>query len=163
MVMAALPAGGRDEMVAVMGDQRGAGCVDAPEERRAALIAFLGAGMPAAPPRALMVEALAGARRAFAMYQAHGRAVDDWLAGEVRLRGIRETAAVVAVLDLLPGRREETARAYRLDHPDRAGALGDLLAVLDPPGPAAGLRGLRSQAQAARARNPPMSAGRYGM
>src|SRR5215472_803934 len=98
-----------------------------------------------------MVEALAGARRAVAMYQAHGRAVDDWLAGELRLRGIRETAAVLAVLELLPGRREETARAYRLDHPDRAGALSDLLTVLDSPGPAAGLPGLRSQAQAARA------------
>jgi hypothetical protein len=134
-------------MVTVMGDQRGAGCVDAPAERRASLIAFLGAGMPAAPSKALIVEALAGARRAVAMCRAHGRAVDDWLAGEVRLRGIRENAAVLAVLELLPGRREETARAYRLDHPDRAGALGDLLAVLGPPGSAAGLRGLRSRAQ----------------
>jgi hypothetical protein len=68
-----------------------------------------------------------------------------------------------AVLELLPGRVEETARAYRLDHSDRAGALSGLLAVLDPPGPAAGLPGLRSQAQAARARSPSMSAGRYGM
>jgi hypothetical protein len=54
----------------------------------------------------------------------------------------------LAVLELLPGRREETARAYRLDHPDRAGALSGLLAVLDPPGSAAGLRGLRPRAQA---------------
>ena len=150
-------------MVTVMGDQRGAGCVDTPAERRAALIAFLGAGMPSAPSKALIAEALAGARRAVAMYQAHGRAVDDWLAGEIGLRGIRENAAVLAVLELLPGRREKTARAYRLGHPDRAGALGDLLAVLDPPGSAAGLRGLRPQAQAARARNPSMSAGRYWM
>ncbi len=110
-----------------------------------------------------MVEALAGARRAVAMYQAHGQAVDDWLAGEVRPPGDQGNAAVLAVLELLPGRREETARAYRLDHPDRAGALSDLLAVLDPPGSAAGLPGLRSQAQAAKARNPPMSAGRYEM
>jgi hypothetical protein len=94
-----------------------------------------------------MVEALAGARRAVAMHQAHGRGVDDWLAGEVRFRGIRENAAVLAVLELLPGRREETARACRLGHPDRAGALSDLLAVLDPPGPAAGLPALRSQGQ----------------
>src|SRR5258708_28168174 len=77
-------------MVALMGDQRGAGCVDTPAERRAALIAFLGAGMPSAPSKALMVEALAGARRAVAMYQAPGPAVDDWLAGELRLRVIRE-------------------------------------------------------------------------
>src|SRR5258708_14738852 len=108
MVMAALPAGG-DEMVAVMGDQSGAGCVDTPAERRAALIAFLGAGMPSAPSKALMVEALAGARRAVAMYQAHGQAVDDWLAGEVRPPGDQGNAAVLAVLELLPGRRAETA------------------------------------------------------
>jgi hypothetical protein len=125
-----------------MSDQRGAGCVDTPADRRAVLTAFVGAGMPAAPSKALLVEALGGARRAVAAYQAHGQAVDDWLVGEVRLRGIRENAAVVAVLELLPGRREETARAYRLDHPDRAGALSDLLAVLDPPGSAAGLPGL---------------------
>jgi hypothetical protein len=131
-----------DEIVTVMGDQRGAGCVDTRAERRAALIAFLGAGVSSAPSTALMVEALAGARRAVAVYQAHGRAVDDWLAGEVRLRGIRENAAVLAVLELLPGRREATARAYRFDHPDRAGALSDLLAALDPPGSAAGSRGL---------------------
>src|SRR5215469_6114363 len=87
-----------DEIVTVMGGQRGAGSVDPPGARRAALIAFLGAGMPSAPSKALIVEALAGARRAVAMYQAQCRAVDDWLAGEVRLRGIRENAAVLAVL-----------------------------------------------------------------
>jgi hypothetical protein len=103
-------------MVAVMVDQRDTGCVDAPPERRAVLVAFLGAGMPSAPSTALMVEALAGARRAVAMCQAHGRAVDEWLAGEVGLRGVRENAAVLAVLELLPARREETARAYRLGH-----------------------------------------------
>jgi hypothetical protein len=134
-------------MVTVMGDQRGAGCVDTSAERSAALIAFLGAGLPSVPSKALIVQALAGARRAVAMRQPYGWAVDDWLAGEVRLRGIRGNAAVLAVLELLPGRREETARAYRLDHPDRAGTLGGLLAVLDPPGPAGGLPGLRSRAQ----------------
>jgi hypothetical protein len=127
-------------VVTVMGDQRGGGCIDTPANRRAVLIAFVGAGMPSAPSKALVVEALAGARRAVAMYQAQGRAVDGWLAGEVRLRGIRENAAVLAVPKLLHGQREETARAYRLDHPDSAGTLSDLLAVLDPPGSAAGLR-----------------------
>jgi hypothetical protein len=77
-----------------------------------------------------MVEVLAGARRAAAMHQMHGRALEEWLAGEVRLRGIRENAAVLAVLEL-PGRREEAARAYRHEHPDRAGVLSDLLAVFD--------------------------------
>ncbi|HEX5297870.1 MAG TPA: hypothetical protein VFW50_12850 [Streptosporangiaceae bacterium] len=121
-------------------DDRFAGDAGTPagERRRAALIAFLGAGMGSAPSKALIVEVLAGARRAVALHQPHGRALDEWLAGEARLRGIRENAAVLAVLELLPGRREEAARAYRREHPDRAGVLGDLLAVLDQPGPAAG-------------------------
>jgi hypothetical protein len=36
----------------------------------------------------------------------------------------------LAVLEM-PGRRDEIAQAYRQQHPDRAGALNDLLAVLD--------------------------------
>lgn len=121
-------------------DEGCAGDVDTPahERRRAALIAFLGSGMYSPPSKALIVEVLAGARRAPALHQQHRRALDEWLAGEVRLRGIRENAAVLAVLELLPERREEAARAYRHEHPDRAGALGDLLAALDQPGSAAG-------------------------
>lgn len=121
-----------DEIVAVMSGRRSVerGDLPAEERRRAALIAFLGAGMPSPPSTALLVEALAGARRAIAMHQARGLAIDHWLGGEVRLRGIRDNAAVLAVLEM-PGRREEIARAYRRQHPDRAGALNDLLAVLD--------------------------------
>jgi hypothetical protein len=118
-------------MVVVMGDECGAGRDDLPaeERRRAALVAFLGAGLPSAPSVALLVQALAGARRAVAARQARGEPVDQWLAGEVRLRGIRENAAVLAVLEM-PGHREGVARAYREQHPDRAGALDGLLAVL---------------------------------
>lgn len=121
-----------DEIVALMDGQRGveAGDRAAEERRRAALIAFVGTGMPSPPSTALLVAALADARRAVAMHQARGLAVDQWLAGEVRLRGIRENAAVLAALEM-SGQREEFARAYRQDHPDRAGALNDLLAVLD--------------------------------
>jgi hypothetical protein len=121
----------QDEIVAVMGDQRSSGHVDPPAEkrRRAALIAFLGARMYCPLSTAVLVTALAGARRAVAVYQARHLAIDGWLAGEVRLRGIRENAAVLAVLEI-PERREETAQAYRQDHPDRAAALNDLLAVL---------------------------------
>src|SRR5215469_9005818 len=132
-------------MVKVMSGHRGAECVDTSAAGRAALIAFLGAGMPSAPSKALAAEALAGARRAVAIYQARGWAVDDWLAEEVRLRGIRENAAVLAVLELLPGRREQTTRAYRLDHPDRAGVLSDLVAVLDQPRSAPDLPGIARQ------------------
>jgi hypothetical protein len=44
----------------------------------------------------LLAAALAGARRAIAMAQARDLAVHQWLAGEVRLRGIRENAAALA-------------------------------------------------------------------
>jgi len=129
-------------------DDSWAGSADtaAGERRRAALITFLGAGMPSPPSRALMVEVLAGARRAIAMHQRHGRALNEWLAGEVRLGGIRENAAVVAVLEL-PGRREDAARAYCREHPDRAGVLGDLMSVFDQSGSAASLGCLRFHVQ----------------
>ena len=115
-----------------MGDQRSSEDADPPaeERRRAVLVAFIGAGMHSPPSTALLVTALAGARRAVAMHQARGLAIDGWLAGEVRLRGIRENAAVLAVLEI-PERREETAQAYRQEHPDRAAVLNGLLAVLD--------------------------------
>jgi hypothetical protein len=121
-----------DEIVAVLDGERGAewGDLSAEERRRAALIAFMRAGIPCPPSTALLVEALAGARHAVAMHQARGLAIDRWLAGEVCLRGIRENAAVLAVLEM-PRWREEAAQAYRQQHPDRAGALNDLLAVLD--------------------------------
>jgi hypothetical protein len=121
-----------DEIVAVMDGQRGVerGDLSAEERRRAALVGFIGAGMRSPPSTALLVEVLAGARRAIAMHQARGQALDQWLAGEVRLRGIRENAAVLAVLEM-PGRRAEIAQAYRREHPDRVGALNELLAVLD--------------------------------
>src|SRR5215472_15485862 len=95
------------EIVAVMDSQRGMERGDLPPEgrRRAALTGFLGAGMPSPPSTALMVAALAGARRAVAMHQERGLAVDQWLAGEVRPRGIRENAAVLAVLEVKSIRR----------------------------------------------------------
>lgn len=98
-----------DEIVAVMDGQRGVERVDWPaeERRRAALIAFLGSGMPPPPSAVLLVEALAGARCAVAAQQARGLAVDQWLAGEVCMRGISENAAVLAVLEM----RDEIAQA----------------------------------------------------
>jgi hypothetical protein len=120
-----------DEIVAVMDGQHvERGDLPAEKWRRAALAAFLGAGMPSPPSKSLLVSALAGARRVVAEHRALGLAVDRWLAGEVRLRGVRENAAVLAVLEM-PERREEVAQAYLRQHPDRAGALNDLLAVLD--------------------------------
>jgi hypothetical protein len=121
-----------DEIVVLMSDQRGGRYVGQAAEKRhsAALVAFLGAGMQPPPSTALLVRTLADARRAVATNQARGLAVERWLAAEVRVRGIRENAAVLAVLEM-PGWRDETARAYRQEHPDRADVLSELLAVLD--------------------------------
>jgi hypothetical protein len=97
--------------------------------RRDAMLAFLGAGMHAPPSRARMVAALADARRSVAAHQATSQPVDGWLANEIRLRGVRESAAVLAVLEI-PERRAEIADAYRQEHPERASVLDDFLAVL---------------------------------
>jgi hypothetical protein len=106
---------------------------DAPpgrEERyRQAIMAFLGAGLRPPPSRALTVTALAGARRAVASHQARGESLGKWLAGEVRVRGIRENAAVLAVMEL-PEYRAMAAQAYARHHPGRITALNDLLAAL---------------------------------
>ncbi len=106
---------------------------DAPpgrEERYSqAIMAFLGAGLRPPPSRALAVTALAGARRSVGSHPARGESLGKWLAGEVRVRGIRENAAVLAVLEL-PGYRAMAAQAYARHHPDRITALNDLLAAL---------------------------------
>jgi hypothetical protein len=119
-------------MADVTHDQTGAQHHDRSVEagRRAALTAFLSVGIPGPPSSALLVQALANARRAVAMHQQRGLAIDQWLAGEIRQRGIKENASVLAVLEI-PGRRDEIAAAYRQQHPDRTGALNDLLAVLE--------------------------------
>ncbi|MER7280165.1 hypothetical protein ABT369_37580 [Dactylosporangium sp. NPDC000244] len=107
--------------------ERGAG----PEEdRRHALLDFLNVGLPSPASTATIVTALADARRAVAAHQARGRSLDDWLTGEIRHRGIRETAAVLAALEV-PDQRHQTAETYRHDHPDRSTVLDRLLAVLD--------------------------------
>ncbi len=94
---------------------------DAPpgrEERyRQAIMAFLGAGLRPPPSRALAVTALAGARRSAASHQARGESLGKWLTGEIRVRGIRENAAALAVLEL-PGYRAMAAQAYARHHPD---------------------------------------------
>jgi hypothetical protein len=100
------------------------------EARREALIAFLWAGVPDGPWIALAVDSLATARRAVATYCQHSEPVDDWLTSEVQLRGIRENAAVPAVLEV-PQWRDQATAIYKRQHPDRTGALAALLAVLD--------------------------------
>jgi hypothetical protein len=100
------------------------------EERRSEVImAFLGAGLNDRPSRALMLSALAGARRTIALLQARREPLADWLASETRLRGIRENAATLAAMEVQE-LRHDTAQVYARDHPDRLGALGDLLSII---------------------------------
>jgi hypothetical protein len=96
----------------------------------AAVMAFLGAGLDGTLPRATAVEAYGRALRMVALHQERGLPVDQWLAGEVGLRGVRENAAVLAVLQRLPERRARVAEAYRRAHPDRSELLMDLLAIV---------------------------------
>jgi hypothetical protein len=94
-------------------------------------MAFLGAGLHDLLWPALVVDALGRARRSVAMYRERSEPVDDWLAGEVRLRGIRENAAVLAVLEV-PQWRDQAAELYRGRYPERTRVLSALLDVLDP-------------------------------
>ena len=97
--------------------------------RRRPVLAFLGAGLDSVPSTASAVTALAAARRAVAAHLARGEAVDEWLADEIRLRGIRENAAILAVREI-PERRAETAETYRREHPDRIEELNTVLAII---------------------------------
>lgn len=108
---------------------------DQQERRSNAIVAFLGAGLAALPSTALMVTTLADARRSIAALQAQSRPIDDWLAREVRLGGIRENAAVLAALESLE-RQVEIAEAFRRRHSDRQQQLDELIAVIDQQTPA---------------------------
>ncbi|GAA4555310.1 hypothetical protein GCM10023193_01360 [Planotetraspora kaengkrachanensis] len=94
-----------------------------------ALIGFLGAGLGSPPPTALMVTALADARRSVAARLQFNQPTSEWLAEETRAGGIRENAAVPAVMEM-GSRRQPIADAYQLRHPDRIRELTGLLAVL---------------------------------
>jgi hypothetical protein len=100
------------------------------EHRRDAIVAFLGAGLGQPLSTAIAVEALASARRTVAAHLARGASIGEWLASEIRVRGMRENAAVLAVMEI-PEHQQLTAHAYVQRHPDRGKALNDLLAVLN--------------------------------
>lgn len=90
---------------------------------------FLGAGLHQPPSRALSVAALGDARRMFASQARDELLISEWLTGEIRLHGIRENAATLAVMEV-PEYRHRAAQTYALHHPDRLKALNDLLAAL---------------------------------
>jgi hypothetical protein len=99
------------------------------DDRRRALIAFLSAGIVPAPANAQLVSALANARRHVAASHSQGRSIGEWLQGEVRIRGIRENAAVLAALET-PEMREHVALEFRQQHPDREHVLIQILRYL---------------------------------
>ncbi|WP_344502141.1 hypothetical protein [Dactylosporangium maewongense] len=85
--------------------------------------------MAVPPSRAVMVSALGEARRAVRERRERGLEIGEWLDGEVRLRGVRENAAVLAVLEV-PEWRDGVAARYRGAHPERADILAAVLAVI---------------------------------
>jgi hypothetical protein len=103
-----------------------------PEDRRFnALSTFLSSGMGYTLTRGQIVGALAAARRAVVVNRAHERLLKEWLQSETRVRGIRENAAVLAVMEI-PEFREEVAREYLREHPERSQALDELITYFLP-------------------------------
>jgi hypothetical protein len=117
------------EDVAVNEVPTASGGSDPADLRRRALIAFLAAGMAPAPATAQLVSALANARRAVAANLSQGLPVGEWLQSEIRFRGIRENAAMLAALEI-PEMREPVATRFRQEHPERENLLDEILAYL---------------------------------
>lgn len=99
------------------------------DRRRAALVAFLGAGLDPAPSRATLVSALADARRAVAALRSRDESISEWLVAEVRFRGIKENAAILAALEVTND-RDSIAVVYRQRYPLRAEELDEILECL---------------------------------
>jgi hypothetical protein len=106
------------------------GSPDDHEDRRSsAVVAFLGAGLDPRPTRATMVERLADASRTVEELRNRNQPVDDWLAEQMRCRGIRENAAVLAVLEMaVPA--SGLAKSFPERYPTREPELKELLRVL---------------------------------
>lgn len=90
---------------------------------------FLGAGLHPTPAMATLVSALASARRSVAAQRSRNEDIAEWLDSEVKLRGVRENAAIVAALEV-PSEREKVADRYKNAYPERANLLRDLISSL---------------------------------
>lgn len=97
--------------------------------RRSALIDFLGAGIAPPPSKAVLVSALASARRSIASLQAQGGSIDEWLRREIRYSGVRENAASLAAMEISEA-KDKVSRDYIQRHPDRTQELSRILAFL---------------------------------
>lgn len=97
--------------------------------RSQAIAAFLSAGVAPQPAKALLVRALAEARRSVWILQHAGKPAAAWLGTESRHRGLRENAATLAVMEI-PELTAEVAADYAERYPDRAGTLRRILDYL---------------------------------
>ena len=97
------------------GDSRSSSPLD-DEHRRDAVMAFLGARPDRPFSATLAVDAMASARQAVAAHLARGASIDEWLASETRIPGVRENAAVLAVMGI-PEHQHPTAHETYLDLP----------------------------------------------
>ena len=98
--------------------------------RQTALVELLAAGIVPVPTANQLVTALADARRHVASYHARNEPLDDWLATQVKRRGVIENAAVLAAVEL-PVYREMAANLYRRSHPERWPQLDGFLRQLE--------------------------------
>lgn len=98
-------------------------------DRSEAILDFLVGDLADRPSKASLVTLLGNAYRAVAALRQAGE-VNTWLAGERRWQGIRERAAIVAVVAVLDSNainRANLAESYCADHPAHAAALAQLL------------------------------------
>ncbi|GAA1031329.1 hypothetical protein GCM10009557_26350 [Virgisporangium ochraceum] len=89
--------------------------------RPAAISAVLCAGVTPRPPKWLQVELLAAARRAA---DANSAECESWAAEQLRLGGIRENAALVAVMET--ALRDRITTTYLEKYPDRRYLIDEL-------------------------------------
>lgn len=97
--------------------------------RQSAVAAFLEAGIDPPPSKASMVAALGEARRMVNSIQANPQAVDSWLRGQIKMRGVGGNAAAIAVLEI-PGLRDNAERICCEARPEQASLVRRLLESL---------------------------------
>ena len=103
-------------------------------------MAFLAAAVTGPLARATALDALATARREVAAPSAEQDSIVVWVQSEIRLRGIRESAAVLATMEA-DINRHVVAEAYRRNHLDHAELVDQMLAALDDGADPAGVLG----------------------
>lgn len=74
---------------------------------------------------------LAEARQAVAFLRSRGEPLSQWLAGEVRFRGLKENAAILAAMEVSEQHeRTAIAESYRERYPQRTEQLDEIVAWL---------------------------------